>query len=314
MTKTHPEPVDVIIPVYRPTEKLLTTLLMLERSKVPAGRVIVINTGREHWEKFFSSYDVCARYPFLEVHHIEKEDFDHGGTRNFGVSLSKSPFFLLMTDDAVPADPDLIGNLLEAFEDPEVGMAYARQIANKRAGVIEKYTRHFNYPPVSLKKGAGDLERLGIKAFFASNVCCMYRRSFFDELGGFPAHVSFNEDMIYARKLINDKKLIAYRAEAKVFHSHSYTGAQQFRRNFQNGVSHADHPETFSDVKASGEGMRLVKKTAERLCKKGLIFMLIPLIWQSACKYAGYTLGERYDKLPLWIRGRLLHPEKGDEG
>lgn len=314
MTKNQPEPVDVIIPVYRPTEKLLTTLLMLERSKVPAGRVIVINTGRGHWEKFFSSYDVCARYPFLEVHHIEKEDFDHGGTRNYGVSLSKSEFFLLMTDDAVPVDKDLIGNLRKAFEDPTVGMAYARQTANKRAGVIEKYTRYFNYPPVSVKKGKDDLPRLGIKAFFASNVCCMYRRSFFEELGGFPDHTFFNEDMIYARKLINDGKRIAYQADAKVYHSHRYTGAEQFRRNFQNGVSHADHPETFGDVKASGEGMRLVKKTAEFLLKRGLVFMLIPLFWQSACKYAGYTLGERYDKLPVKLKERLLHPKKADEG
>ncbi len=298
--------IDVIIPVYQPTEKLLTLLLMLERQTVPVGRVIVINTERSYWDAFFASYDVLKRYPFLEVHHIEKKDFDHGKTRNYGVSLSKSAYFLLMTDDCVPADMHLLENLRKGFEDPKVGMSYARQIANKRTGAIEKYTRLFNYPQSSRKKGKDDLETMGIKAFFASNVCCMYRRSIFDKLGGFVDETVFNEDMIYARKMIDEGYLIAYRADAKCYHSHSYTAKEQFRRNYLNGMSHAQHPEVFGDVKAEGEGMRLIKETSGYLLKKGLFFELPKLCFQSACKYAGFALGCRYDKIPVGIRNRII--------
>lgn len=65
----------------------------------------------------------------------------------------------------------------------------------------------------------------------------------FDALGGFVAHTIFNEDMIYARKVLNEGYGIAYAAEAKVEHSHNYSGIQQFHRNFDLGVSHAQYPE-----------------------------------------------------------------------
>ncbi len=296
--------VDVIIPVYRPSEKLLTLLLMLERQTVRPGRVIVINTERSYWDAFFASYDVASRYPFLTLHHIDKKDFDHGGTRNLGVSFSNTEFFLLMTDDAVPANEYLIEHLLSAFSDYRVGMAYARQIAQKGSGIIEKYTRFFNYPPESRLKGREDLETMGIKAFFASNVCCMYRRSLFRHLGGFTDHTLFNEDMIYARRMIDEGHLIAYRADAEVYHSHNYTGMQQLHRNFDLGVSQADHPEIFGDVKSEGEGLRLIKETCIFLTKKLVPFLIVKLGYLSACKYIGYTLGKRYDKLP---RKLVLH-------
>ena len=43
-----------------------------------------------------------------------------------------------------------------------------------------------------------DLEGMGVKAFFCSNVCAAYRRDIYDELGGFVRRAIFNEDMIYA--------------------------------------------------------------------------------------------------------------------
>ena len=80
--------------------------------------------------------------------------------------------------------------------------------------------------------------------------------------------------MIYARGLINAGYSIAYAAEAKVEHSHNYSGAGQFRRNFDLGVSHADYPEIFGGLSTESEGIRLVKKTC------------------------GYFLGKRYKYLP----------------
>lgn len=294
---------DVIIPVYRPTEKLLSLFLMLERQTVPVRKVIVINTERKYWDDFFRSYDVLKRYPFIELHHIEKKDFDHGRTRNYGARLSEGELFLMMTDDAVPKDEFLIERLAAVFDDYRVGMAYARQLADKKASVIEKYTRIFNYPAVSVLKGRDDIEEKGIKAFFASNVCCMYRRSMFEHAGGFIDRTIFNEDMIFARKLIDDGALIAYRADACVYHSHRYTGIEQLKRNFDLGVSHAEHPEIFGDVKSEGEGVKLIKETSLYLCKKAMPFLVFKLLYQSACKYAGYLSGKNYMKLP---RGLVL--------
>lgn len=299
--------IDVVIPVYKPTEHLLSLLLKLSKQTVPVNKVIIINTEKEYWDKFFEPFDVLNKYPFVELHHISKEEFDHGRTRNLGVSFSKAEFVLLMTDDAVPYDEHMIARLVEPFRDEKVGMSYARQLPHKGCHVIERYTRGFNYPEEPKLKGIKDIDNLGIKAFFASDVCCMYRRSVYDYLGGFIDHTIFNEDMIFARRMIEDGYQISYSARAMVRHSHNYSGIQYLKRNFDLGVSQADHPEIFMDVKSEGEGVKLVKSTAVYLCKHLMPWLVIKLVYHSGCKYIGYYLGRRYAKLPKGLVLKLTN-------
>ena len=302
--------VDVIVPVYKPTEYLLSLLLMLSKQTAPVNKVIIINTEESYWNKFFGEFDILSKYPFIELHHITKEEFDHGATRDLGVSYSDSEFFLLMTDDAVPDNEYMLENMLKAFDNPKVSMCYARQLPHKYCHAIEKYTRSFNYPNESVIKSKKDIENMGIKAFFASDVCCMYRKSVYEALGGFIKKTIFNEDMIFARKVLENDYLIAYEATAKVCHSHNYTGIQYLKRNFDLGVSQADNPETFGDVKSEGEGIKLVKKTAVYLCKKMMPWMVLKLVYQSGCKYMGYYLGKRYAKLPKGLVLKLTGTPK----
>ena len=49
---------------------------------------------------------------------------------------SETEFFVCMTQDALPADRQLLEHLLAAFEDETVGAAYARQLAGEEAGVM----------------------------------------------------------------------------------------------------------------------------------------------------------------------------------
>ena len=301
---------DVIIPVYKPTEYLLSILLKLKEQTVPVNKVIIVNTEETYWNRFFGDFDILEKYPFIELHHIQKEDFDHGKTRNFGVSFSNSEFFLMMTDDAVPDDEKMLENMLGNFDNEKIGMCYARQIPHKGCHVIEKYTRMFNYPPESAVKGIADKDRLGIKTFFASDVCCMYRREVFDRLGGFINHTIFNEDMIFARKMMENGYLAAYEAKAKVRHSHNYTGIEYLKRNFDLGVSQADHPEVFGDVPSEGEGVKLVKQTAKYLCRKLMPWLVIKLVYHSACKFIGFKLGRNYRKLsPGTVKKLTMSPD-----
>lgn len=289
---------DVIIPVYKPTEKLIRLLDQLKHQSCPVGRIILINTEQKYFDQLAKDYDFIKQYPNLTVKHITREEFDHGKTRNYGVSLSEAPYFVLMTDDAVPYDEKLIENLLAPFETEKVGVTYARQLPAEGCGVIESYTRSFNYPEASRIKSAEDLDSMGIKTFFASNVCAAYRRSLFDELEGFTNHTIFNEDMIYARKVIDSGNQIVYAAQAKVVHSHNYSGLEQFHRNFDLGVSHAEYPQVFSGLSTESEGIRLVKKTCKYLCSIGKPWLIVKLFWQSGWKYLGYFLGKRYCYLP----------------
>lgn len=292
--------VDVIIPVYHPGKEFSVLLERLTEQTAVIHRIIAMNTEENYWNK-----ELEQKYPLLEVHHLKKSEFDHGGTRAWAAELSDAEIMVFMTQDAVPADRNLIENLVKALEKEKmIAAAYARQLPNENCSFVEKYTRSFNYPDRSAVKTKDDLPVYGIKTFFCSNVCAAYKKEIYQELGGFVRKTIFNEDMIYAGKLIQMGYGIAYAADAKVIHSHNYSCMQQFHRNFDLGVSQAEHPEIFAGVPSEGEGIKLVKKTINYLIQKRKIWLIPGVILQSGCKYAGYLSGKNYRKLPrkmiLW--------------
>ena len=186
--------VDLIIPTYKPGEKFKKSLKRLALQTRKPDRIILINTEAQYFDE-----EMIRPYDNVEVHHIKKEEFDHGATRDYGASLAEDADILMfMTDDAIPKDKYLVENLLKAFDNENVSAAYGRQMADPKKNYIEYYTRIFNYPEESRIKTKEDLDTLGIKTFFCSNVCSAYRKIDYDAMGGFEHKTIFNEDMIMA--------------------------------------------------------------------------------------------------------------------
>lgn len=290
--------VDIIIPAYKPDQKFVTLIGKLEHQSVPVGQIIVMNTEQKYFDRLVYGASYQKDYHNIVVKHISKKEFDHGRTRNRGVKYSDADYFIMMTQDALPADEYVIEKLLEPIRSGKAAVAYARQIAGEESEPVEKFTRNFNYPEQSCIKTKDDLKTLGIKTFFCSNVCAAYNRQIFDELGGFVKHTIFNEDMIYAAKAVEAGYGIAYVADAQVCHSHNYTNREQFHRNFDLGVSQADHPEVFARYPSESEGIRLVRQTIDYLKEQKMKRKIPHVICQSGFKYVGYLLGKNYRKIP----------------
>ncbi|MBQ6377025.1 MAG: glycosyltransferase family 2 protein [Lachnospiraceae bacterium] len=288
--------VDVIIPSYKPDHTFRDLLLALCRQDYPVCQILVINTGEEYFDDALTE-----GIPGAEVFHITKQEFDHAGTRNMGAGFAESDYLLFLTQDACPADEQLVGRLLAAFSDPKVKAAYARQLPKADCRIAEGCVRSFNYPEESEVRTIRDLSTLGIKTYFCSNTCAMYERRLFQEMGGFSAPSIFNEDMIYVGRILSLGYSVAYCADAEVFHSHNYTNLQQFRRNFDNGVSQAMHPEIFRQIRSEGEGMRLVRYVASSLSEMGKIYLFPGFCIQCAFRLLGFKLGKNYRKLPMWL-------------
>lgn len=294
--------IDVIIPVYRPGTELFSLLDRLEGQTLPPQKILLINTEERCFRELVKGADFAGRYPNVEVVHIAKAEFDHGGTRHRGVLRTDAEVFVAMTQDALPADSHLL-EVLTANLSGNVAAAYARQLPGEGSSAFEQASRHFNYPEASRRKSLADLADLGIKTFFCSNVCAAYRRDIYEKVGGFVRHTIFNEDMIYAAAVIRAGYSIAYEAKAQVIHAHNYTNLQQLRRNFDLGVSQADHPEVFGAVKSESEGRKFVRETWRYLKAEGQLRRFPGFCVQCAFKYAGYLLGRHYRKLP---RGLVL--------
>ncbi len=303
--------VDVVIPVYKPDHKFAQLIKGLAVQSHKINKIIIMYTredespqsGKFDLRGFLDLHLADHSYAELlqtEVHELAKSEFDHGGTRNKGVSLSDAERVLLMTDDAVPADEFLVERLLQGFETGKgkgsleggrVAICCGRQIPAEDADIAERFSRGFNYPGQSRLKSKEDLKTLGIKAFFCSNVCAMYDREIFDELGGFPDKTVFNEDMIIARKALDSGYCIHYKADAEVIHSHSFTNIQQFKRNVALAKSQKAHPEIFSDVSSEAEGIRYVKAAYAYFKEHGRGYMILPFFVTCGFRFLGYRVG-----------------------
>ena len=296
--------VDVMIPTYKPGQEFAELLPRLLKQTYPIRSIRVVNTGKKFWNPAWEQLS-----DKIMVEHIQPSEFDHGGTRRAMAESSDADLLLFMTQDAMPYDNACVEHLVEKFSLPHVKAAYARQLPRDDCRTLERFTRGFNYPDESDIKDAGDLPKLGVKTFFCSNVCAMYDRRTYEELGGFVESTLFNEDMIYAGHLVQAGYAIAYAADAKVWHWHNYTAKDQLKRNFDLAVSQVDAGGLFTQVKSESEGIRLVKMTLKHFIKKGQFYYIPKIITQNGAKYIGYRLGKNYKKLPKkWILKISLNP------
>ncbi len=291
--------VDVIIPTYKPDISLFRLIDDLEKQSLRPTKIIIMNTEKKYWDALIdnAAENPLKKYDNIVVSHVSKAEFDHGETRNKGVELSDADFFLMMTQDAFPRDKMLISSLAKVL-DRDVAAAYARQYPKTDCNLAERYSRKFNYPNEPMKKTQDDIKRLGIKTYFCSNVCAMYRRDVFKTIGGFTHKTIFNEDMVYAGNACQRGYAICYVPEAGVIHSHNYTCIQQFHRNFDLGVSQTEHPEIFEAISSESEGKKMVGQTISHFKHIGKAHLIPHYVVMCGFRLIGYKLGRNYKKLP----------------
>lgn len=287
--------VNVAVPTYKPDNKLLELIKRLNMQTLKPQKIFLVNTAEEYMD-----VEAYEQFNNISIVHISKEEFDHGGTRDMIMKTLQGDYTVLMTQDALPADRYVLEKLIMPMEqDESIAVTYARQLPAKDCGVIERYTRQFNYGDEDILVSEDDIENKGIKAYFCSDVCAAYRMNCYDEVGGFPGKTIFNEDMVYASKVLKHGYKKLYVSSARVIHSHNYTALMQFKRNFDLGVSHRQFSYIFNkELKTENEGIKLVKNTIAFLMDKGYWYLIPKLIIHSGAKYVGYRLGKMYDRLP----------------
>ncbi|WP_195335780.1 glycosyltransferase family 2 protein [Paraclostridium bifermentans] len=295
--------VSVIIPT-RNAEKYIEKLIeKLCKQSVKISEIIVIDTESNDNTKY-----ICNKYDFVRFIQIKNGEFDHGGTRNRAAKKAKGDILVFMTQDAYPQNDSFIEELIKPLGKNDIVASYGRQIARNEAGAIEKFAREFNYGKEDIIKSKEDIEKLGVKTFFLSNVCSAFITDEFWSVGGFPEHTIMNEDMIISSRFIFNNKKVCYAANATVIHSHSYTYMQQFKRNFDVGVVFIDSSDCFAGVKSESEGIKFVKEACKYLITAKKPYLIPNLIIESGFKYLGYKSGLKYEKLPAGlVRKMSMH-------
>ena len=221
--------ISVVIPVKNGGSDLRRCLdaIASQRAEEPI-EVVVVDSG--------STDDsvAVARSAGALVHEIAPEEFNHGGTRNLGVSLAGGDRIVFTSQDAHAERDDWLALLVAPLGDPQVAGAYGRQIAHEDASPSEQFFLDFLYGPTSRTQRAG--ERIGPEDTLFSNVNAAIRR---DVLERFPFvdDIVMSEDQEWSARVLKAGFALRYEAEAVVRHSHPYTLRQAFRRFYDSGLS-----------------------------------------------------------------------------
>jgi rhamnosyltransferase len=293
---------SIIIPTYQAEpylERLLTTL----SAQTVAFELIVIDSSSTD-----KTRQIAACYTD-RVLTIPKASFDHGGTRTLAAQTASGEIVVFLTQDALPCSVSTIEALIEAFDDPQVGAAYGRQLPHEGTSLFGSHLRYFNYPSDSYVRRYTDKDRYGIKTVFLSDSFAAYRKSTLEEIGWLKNGLIVGEDSYAGAKILQSGYALAYVAKAQTYHAHSYTLLQEFRRYFDVGVFHREESwilDTFG--KAEGEGRRYLKSELRYLMMQKAYGYLPEFLVRNALKYLGYKLGQHHHRLPgTMIESMSMH-------
>lgn len=255
--------VSVVIPTLNAEREIEGLLSAVERQSIRPIDILVVDSASED-----KTVALVKKHKGIRLSQIDRRDFNHGTTRDMALRETSGDFVCFLTQDAVPVSDDYLKRLISPMaEDSSIALVSGRQLPKSDARRFEQLVRNFNYPDSPSVRSKSDLEKFGIKTFFASDVCSAYRRAAYLECGGFD-HVNTNEDMLMAAKFIASGFKVAYEPNAAVYHSHNLTPSEQFKRNRAVGFFLETHAADLLHASEIGEGGRLVRSVSSQLLRE----------------------------------------------
>ncbi len=170
---------------------------------------------------------------------IPRREFNHGETRNLGISNTSGELIALLTQDAFPENDQWLFPLVDCvMGDVAVSGAYSRHIPHPNAppwilhqmeahGVLCDQPRTQHLGTLESLDSLPPMEQLELCTF--DNVSSLIRRVAWTE-HPFPK-VPFAEDLEWAKSEIMVGHKIVYQPESGVIHSHRRGPVHEYRRS-----------------------------------------------------------------------------------
>lgn len=241
----------------------------------------------------------------IKIVRVEPEDYNYGGTRNLGASMSKGEYLLFASTDIEVRDKKWLSKFLKNFKDPLVAGVYGRQMPKKNTTPMEEFFIRYTYPKMRRVYSIHD----GLDDFFFSNTNTLLRRDVWEKIH-LPEMLK-SEDQEWAKRAVLAGYKIVYDPDAVVCHSHHYSLKQVFREYFDSG---ATLPYVYSNKKIPQEsfitkGLRYECEEIKYFLENGYIHWIPYTMLYDFMKFLGYFAGTKYKYMPLWMK-KVLSKKK----
>ena len=283
--------ISVIIPTLNAEKDLPSLLRALQSQTLQPAEILIADS--ESADGTVRIAEGAAGDLPVRILPVKRAEFDHGKTRDWALRESVGDTVVFLTQDAVPANESFLENLVRPLAEEKVAVVTGRQLPKADATPMEKLIRTFNYPAESHIRSETDVQKMGIKTFFCSDVCAAYNRQIYEELDGFVYPLKTNEDMFFAAQAIRNGYRVAYAAEAKVLHSHNVSLKEQYERNRIQGYEIERHRDLLGNVSKVSEGIRMARFVSGGLLKQGRVLSFARFGLDCFARLFGSRAGRR---------------------
>lgn len=225
---------SIVIPTKNGGDLFSRSLARLQQQTIwQSVELIVVDSGST------DGTPEAARNAGAKVIEIPPGEFNHGATRDYGISIASGEVVVLMVQDAEPNESTLLEAILRRFDNPEVAGVYARQIPRPDADPLTK--RNLNNwltgrtEPEARKMRSVDwydtlspIEKLHFCSF--DNVCSAIRKTVWNQHRF--GRIGFGEDIDWAERVLRSGFVIVYEPAAAVIHSHDRPLTYEYKRTY----------------------------------------------------------------------------------
>ncbi|MBB3955095.1 glycosyltransferase [Novosphingobium sediminicola] len=234
-TRDYAHKAAVIIPTWNGGDLFRSVLQALVTQQTDwAFDVMVVDSGSTD-----NTLEIIREFSHrgVRLHQIPNSEFSHGRTRNLAISMTTAEFVAVLTQDATPATPHWLANMIAAFDkgDQVAGvfgghLTYPDATSFVRNGQ-EGHFAHFAAMPHVAQWGVtppgmewGGTQWQQWLHYFSDNNAAL-RRCVWDKIP-YP-DIPWGEDQVWAWEVTKQGYQKAYAPDAFVTHSHNLSEAAQ---------------------------------------------------------------------------------------
>lgn len=207
-----------MIPTYNAARVLPICLEALQKQTCPPNEIIVVDDGSED-----DTRTVAKRYGVLLLEQV------HTGApaaRNLGLEHAQADIILFTDSDCEPV-PNWIAEMVQPFDDPEVAGVKGTYGTRQRQVIArlaqcefeERYDRLEQSPTID----------------FVDSYAAAFRSTALRQIGGFFTKFLGDEDGELSYRLVTAGLKLSFNRRAMVYHRHSVTWGDYFRRKLWRG-------------------------------------------------------------------------------
>ena len=218
--------VTIIIPNYNGKKLLENCIRTLEEQTLKEFRLLVIDNGS--WDGSTEVYSDKINMEMIAL----PENTGFCGAVNLGISLTKTPYVILLNNDT-EVEPEFVEELLRGIKQSEnIFSCSAQMIDFKRRDLLDDAGDYYTLPGWAVARGKGrpvaDYET-ETDVFFCCGGAVIYRMSVLQQIGSMDEkHFAYLEDLDLGYRAKIEGYRNRYIPKAKVYHVGSATTGSRY--------------------------------------------------------------------------------------